>query len=289
MTDEKRYRTEIPNIIDDLGLDPHERALYVHYKRSCGGNDCEWIESARVTGERTKMSHTRASIARSSLVKRGLIQLIPKGNDGTAVKIVDIWELNTIFYQTKERPDVDGWTVQQLREWCQGVNNSYTSEEECKQYEHLEQGVNNSYTSVNNVYNKKEHEESIPKGSGKKPLKPAKEKPKGPMSLVREAFLESSNLPWPGLKTEQSFWWSQFGEIARIFNNDSDTAIRAIQSVINHMRNQGLSIGSPKSIVGLCRQIAAGQPLANGPPKNGQQHTRVESKVTGSVEEGFNI
>ncbi len=146
MTDEKRWRTEVPNIIDDLGLDPHERALYVHYKRSCGGNDCEWTESARVTGQKTKMSHTRAASARASLVKRGLIQLIPKGNDGTAVRIVNIWELNTLFYQDDNRPDIDGWTVEQLKEKYQGVNIIYT----------LEPSVNNVYTSVNNVYNKKE-------------------------------------------------------------------------------------------------------------------------------------
>lgn len=167
MTDEKKYRTEVPNIIDDLGLDPHERALYVHYKRSCGGNDCEWIESVRITGQRTKMSHTRAASARASLVERGLIQLIPKGNDGTAVKIVNIWELNTLFYQDDDRPDIDGWTVKQLKEKYQGVNNVYT----------LEPSVNNMNTSVNNVYNKKEPLENkqiqeLPKGNGATPQPP---------------------------------------------------------------------------------------------------------------------
>lgn len=157
MSDEKRYRTEIPNIIDDLGLDPHERALYVHYKRSCGGNDCEWVESARVTGQKTKMSHTRASTARKSLVDRGLVCLVPKGNDGTAIRVIDIWELNTLFYQDKHRPDIDGWTINQLKEHYPGVNIIYTLEQEEPSNSETEGvGVNNVNTSVNNMNNKKE-------------------------------------------------------------------------------------------------------------------------------------
>lgn len=179
MADERRYRTEIPNIIDDLGLDPHERALYVHYKRACGGNDCEWVESIRVTAQRTKMSVGRASEARKSLVERGLIRLISKGNDGTAVRAVNIWDLNTLFYQQEYRPDIDGWKVEQLREWCEGVHIMNTLEqEELPDSQPKEVGVQDVNGSVHNmkagVHNmnnkkepiKKEPKELLPKGNG---------------------------------------------------------------------------------------------------------------------------
>lgn len=160
MTDEKKFRTEIPNIIDDLGLDPHERALYVHYKRACGAGDCEWVESVRVTAQRTKMSIGQTSQARNRLVERGLIRTIRKGNDGTAVRIVNIWDLNTIFYSQEHKPDIDGWTIDQLKEWCEGVHIMNTLEDEASNSEHLgppeTPGVHNMKASVHIMNNKKE-------------------------------------------------------------------------------------------------------------------------------------
>jgi hypothetical protein len=288
MTDEKKFRTEIPNIIDDLGLDPHERALYVHYKRACGSGNCEWIESVRITAQKTKMSIGQTSQARNRLVERGLICTIRKGNDGTAVRIVNIWDLNTAYYSQEHRPDIDGWTIEQLREWYTGVHNMNTLPDKPSNSEHLEPGVHIMNGSVHNMNNKKEPIKNIlPKGNSGEAPQPAT---KGPKTVVKDTFLEYSKLPWPGLKKKQTFWWSQFGEIARIFNNDSDTAVKAIKSVIGYMRQQNLSIVGPQSIVNLCGQIAGGQPLvANGRDSPGEVYG---GKVTlpetsGNAEEGF--
>lgn len=118
--------------------------------------------------------------------------------------------------------------------------------------------------------------------SGKKPPEESVEKIKGPITLIKETFLESSKLPWPGLKKEQSFWWSQFGEIARIFDNDSEKAVKATQSVVEYMKNHSLSIVGPKSIVNLCRQVAGGQPLSNGRDSPGL-------RIVQATDGGFNI
>jgi hypothetical protein len=152
MTDprSKPYRTEIPNLIDDLGLDPHERALYVHYKRACGADsEGEWIEGIRITAKRTKMSSTRASQARAQLKKRGLIRTIRKGNEGTAIKVIDIWELNTTFYRHDYKPDIDGWTVEQVKEWCLGVRIVNTNDNTPPQEQVTNQGVNYTNTLEN--------------------------------------------------------------------------------------------------------------------------------------------
>ena len=136
MTD-KRYRTELPNIIDDLGLNPYERALYVHYKRVCGATGGICNEAVRTTSEKTKMAVGKITPTRLALEKKGLITTSGGGlgrNGTTPVEIIDIWELNTAFYAEKERPDIDGWTINQLDDWLKNVHHVNI---ECPQDEHI--------------------------------------------------------------------------------------------------------------------------------------------------------
>lgn len=278
MTDEKKYRTEVPNIIDDLGLDPHERALYVHYKRACGGNDCEWVESVRVTGKKTKMSFSKAGEARRGLVKRGLISLISKGNDGTAVRIANIWELNKVYYGQEPRPDIDGWTVDQLKEWCQGVHNTHTIMEEGKENGASEgAGVHNAHTSVHNTHNKKEplnptttipaHEE------------PVSEPPQDSIGILLKQFLVSSGLRMPRNQDKLDQWKTDLSDIFKIAGSNLETAKKLIEDTVKALGNKYTIVG-PKSIYDSCgaewakiqrqepvRVVANGYPQGNGPPR----------------------
>lgn len=128
------YRTQIPNIIDDLGLDPFERALYVHYKRTCGENpDGYSNETTETISGKLRMSTGQVSNARKSLITRGLI--IATSTRPVVVKIVNIWELNRIYYQAEResRPNIDGWTVNQLKLWSSNIHTVKLSEHnECK-------------------------------------------------------------------------------------------------------------------------------------------------------------
>lgn len=126
--DLRKYRTEIPNIIDDLGLDPYQRTLYTHYKRVCGANGGTCEEGIRKTAERTGMSTAKVSLVRRELATRGLIveHQQPKQEEHIKpqvfITIIDIWELNFFYYSYKEgRPNIAGWTVEQLREWLNSV------------------------------------------------------------------------------------------------------------------------------------------------------------------------
>ena len=126
----RKWRIELPNLIDDLGLDPYERTLYVHYKRRCGANDGECFETVRTTASTTRMSIGKVVKGRRSLAKRGLITATEgapdrKGKKGTPVKIhiVDIWRLNFIYFSVdkRKRPEVTDWIVKQLSDWVEGI------------------------------------------------------------------------------------------------------------------------------------------------------------------------
>lgn len=118
--DLKKYRTEIPNIIDDLGLDPYEGRLYFHYKRVCGAIGGTCTQSTRTIAETTKMSPAKISLARRTLADKGLIEWWKVGQY-VHVKIVDVWELNFAYFSVKDRPSIDGWTIQKLSRWIESV------------------------------------------------------------------------------------------------------------------------------------------------------------------------
>jgi hypothetical protein len=102
-SDIKKYRTEIPNMIFDIGLTPYEVALYGHFKRVCGaekGGVC-W-KSVSTLSKETGMSAGRVSEARAELARHGLIRMRqPKGpGTGVTVTIVDICPQNMARYST---------------------------------------------------------------------------------------------------------------------------------------------------------------------------------------------
>ena len=60
--DLRKYRHEIPNIVDDLGLSPHAYRLYGHMKRVCGASP-----SGRCyQGTRTLAKHCKMSVGKIS-------------------------------------------------------------------------------------------------------------------------------------------------------------------------------------------------------------------------------
>ena len=106
-SDLKKYRTEIPNMIFDIGLTPYEVALYGHFKRVCGaepGGMC-W-KSVSTLSKETGMSAGRVSEARAELARRGLIHMRQPKGPGTSVTvtIVDIWPQNMVRYSAEGNP-----------------------------------------------------------------------------------------------------------------------------------------------------------------------------------------
>ena len=194
------FRTQVPNIIDDLGLDPFERALYVHYRRVCGENPQGYSnETTETIRQKLKMSAGQVSEARKSLAMRGLIRM--ENTRPVVVTVIDIWNLNQIYYQLEreQRPDVDGWTVEQLNNWLSDIHKvnvsshndsnivtrSETNLTEDEQSSGIIHTVKQNGNMSSYIHKMKQRKESINTDSiNKERESHAREVPPGPLSLA---------------------------------------------------------------------------------------------------------
>lgn len=98
-----RYRTEIPNIIDDMDLSVYAFRLYVRLKR-VAGDDGKCFFTTRQLAEQCRMSVGAVSKAKQELAGKDLIRV---DSDGKWVRdnitIVDMWPANFAYFaQEKE-------------------------------------------------------------------------------------------------------------------------------------------------------------------------------------------
>ena len=203
-SDLRKYRIELPNIIDDLGLTPYESRLYLHYKRVCGANGGICTEGTRRTAKRTKMGLGQVPKARDGLAERGLIEKIEAGQY-VHVKIVDIWELNFAYFMIKDRPDVLGWTIKQLRSYLKSVRHTNTLSDNRSLHERPESNRSPDEQSVritNTSTQKRSHSETKKEPINKNQPKEvsAAEQRRPPVSLAYKVFVEETkksclNLP----------------------------------------------------------------------------------------------
>jgi hypothetical protein len=101
-SDLRKYRTELPNLYDDAGLDVFEFRLLAHYKRVGTCN-----EGLETTARKCKMSEGSASQKRTSLAKKKWIKLTPimtVHGPGYSVEVIDRWEENFRNYSRKPSP-----------------------------------------------------------------------------------------------------------------------------------------------------------------------------------------
>jgi len=110
------FRTEMPNIIYALGLDPYEFRVYGHLK-SVGGDKGGCWQSLATIQKETQISRTKiqACIKKLSsnfeLLNNGpLIKLITRKKESgesetNVVVIVDIWRINGEYYRKNSKKD----------------------------------------------------------------------------------------------------------------------------------------------------------------------------------------
>lgn len=89
----------------------------------------------------------------------------------------------------------------------------------------------------------------------------------GPKTIVRNKFFELTQLSEPPKKT-MGTWWGWISELLTIGQSDPIKTCHIMETVIVYMRNEHLTITSPKSIINLARTLASGQELVS---KNGNQ------------------
>jgi hypothetical protein len=103
--DLRKYRTEIPNIIDDMDLSVYAFRLYVHIKRVAGANGGECWQSTRTMADTCKMSVGAVSKAKQDLMDAGLIVVTHREKEKgetDIITIVDIWQKNFAAFSTSE-------------------------------------------------------------------------------------------------------------------------------------------------------------------------------------------
>lgn len=100
----RKFFTMIPNLIDDMALDPYAFRLYVHLRRVAGEQGACW-QSTRTLASACRMSTGKVSAAKKALLDEGLIILEKRAGDTgnyDHITIVDIWEENIQAYEATE-------------------------------------------------------------------------------------------------------------------------------------------------------------------------------------------
>ena len=100
-----KYRTELPNIILDMGLDPYELSLYLHLKRIAGDKGC-CFASNKTLEKMTKMSHWKLVYTKKALVAKNLIKITrkkakSKSDAPSIITILDMWGANFKHFSKK--------------------------------------------------------------------------------------------------------------------------------------------------------------------------------------------
>ena len=92
--DLRKYRTEIPNLVFEMGLSPHALALYGHLKRTCGQSGKCW-KATKTLATEANMSAGKVSESRAELEDAKLITVERPSKRKTAiVTITDVWLKN---------------------------------------------------------------------------------------------------------------------------------------------------------------------------------------------------
>lgn len=102
-----KFRTELPNLIDDLGLSIFAHRLYAHIKRRAGeGDEGACTAGLRSMAKACGMSLGKASDARWELLDLGLIRARKEtrrdGGFYEVLIVADIWSANFTFYKRRK-------------------------------------------------------------------------------------------------------------------------------------------------------------------------------------------
>lgn len=105
--DLRKYRTEMPNIVDDMGLDPYSFRLYIHLRRVVGSEGKCW-QNTKTLAKICNMSAGKVSDAKKILVRYNLIRVEERDHDESdIITVLNIWPQNfEHFSALKEREPV---------------------------------------------------------------------------------------------------------------------------------------------------------------------------------------
>lgn len=141
-SDLRKYRTEIPNLVLEMGLSPHALALYIHFKRTAGQDGACW-KSTRTLSKAVGMSTGKVSEARQELEDRELIKVKRPEDQSKSITIaiVDIWASNFAHFAADENETEDQTERSEYERSVQNMNTERSEYERRK--EPIEEGTIN--------------------------------------------------------------------------------------------------------------------------------------------------
>lgn len=271
----RKWRTEIPNMYDDAGLDPFAFRLLVHYARvgSC------W-QSVRTTADICKMSVGQVVKSRDELAEAGFITVTANEHGTLTIEIVDRWEEN--FERFSNRSSSERGAVHQVNGKCspgeRGCSPSERKKEPSKK-EPLEEMVANatsagsqptlfpladsSVDGVTNVCTKKEEDqqggksgavsdersvEAIEGGS-------AEERRKQRLrARVLAVFEERTGIKRPSKDLEWG-WYGPAATLCKLGEWDEAETVEIVLETLAKLPDA--YIKQPKSLLTTARKVAA--------------------------------
>ena len=113
-----KFRTELPNLVDDLGLNIYAHSLYAHVKRRAGDSG-KSTAGLRSMAKACGMSPGSAAKARQELLDLGLIrrriEIVRHETGGGRYEVLtaaDIWPANFTFYERLKRRQLKPLTAE---------------------------------------------------------------------------------------------------------------------------------------------------------------------------------
>lgn len=93
-----KYRTEIPNILFEMDLDPFELSFYLYLKRTAGDHGKCWKSNKTLANE-SKISIRKIKSLKAELEQKGLIKITQRktengDQDTSIIEIIDLWPKN---------------------------------------------------------------------------------------------------------------------------------------------------------------------------------------------------
>lgn len=105
---DRRFFSQMPNLIDDADLSVYEFRLYAHIARVCGA-DGSCRQGIRLLSEWLNFSPSGVFKAKKKLIEKGLItfrEIKTPNGDGHEIKLVDLWNLNAQIYDKDSKISV---------------------------------------------------------------------------------------------------------------------------------------------------------------------------------------
>lgn len=225
--DLRKYRTEIPNLYDDAGLDVYEFRLLIHYCRR--GHT---FEGTRKTAQICQMSVSTVSTRRRSLADKGYINLTEPEDETDTVKVdvVDIWARNFETYSPRssgERPrSEDERPVRQANERINPVKKK----------------------PINGGVRRQDPEPKIKISNDLR-------------RQGEELFVELTGLEPPKTQTQNqkraagSLWYAPIRQMLISASGDFETFARRLRDAVARMDSDDLTISTPKSVVNIYADV----------------------------------